>query len=103
LDLSQEDAENVLRRGAVDYRKKPLDPSAKTSTQKATSAQKSLAIKKLAAAFRTNPELRRENAKALLATFSLGPTQFDDVWREARRQAGLPPRARAGRPKKSSQ
>ena len=103
LDLSEEDAENVLRRGAVDYRKKPLDPSAKTSTQKATSAQKSLAIKKLAAAFRTNPEMRRENAKALLATFSLGPTQFDDVWREARRQAGLPPRARAGRPKKSSQ
>jgi hypothetical protein len=40
--------------------------------------------------------------KALRETFSLGPTQFNDVWRDARTQAGLPPRARAGRPKKSS-
>jgi hypothetical protein len=99
LDLSEKDAENVLRRGAPDYSR---EPSAK-SPQKATSADKSRAIKNLTAEFRRNPELRRENAKALRETFSLGPTQFDDVWRDARKQAGLSPRARAGRPKKSSQ
>jgi hypothetical protein len=104
LDLSEEDAENVLRHGAADSRKEPPTQSPKSSPQKATSAQKSLAIKKLAAAFRTNPQLRRAGAKALLPSeeFSLGTTQFNDVWREAREQAGLPPRARAGRPKKSS-
>jgi hypothetical protein len=103
LDLSEDDAENVLRQGAADSRKEPLAQSLKPSTKKATSVQKALAIKELTKAFEKNPELRRQNPKALLATFSLGPTQFDDVWRGARRQAGLSPRARAGRPKKSSQ
>jgi hypothetical protein len=102
LDLAEEDAENVLRRSAAGSRKEPLPQSSKASPQKATAAQKSLAIKQLVAAFRTNPKMRRENENALRETFSLGPTQFDDVWREARRQAGLTPRARAGRPKKSS-
>jgi hypothetical protein len=103
LDLPEEDAENVLRRSAEDSRKEPLAQSLKPSAQKATAAQKSLATKKLAAKFRTNPELRRKDAVALRETYSLGPTQFDDVWREARKQAGLTPRARSGRPKKSSQ
>jgi hypothetical protein len=103
LDLSEEDAENVLRQGAADSRKEPLAQSPKRSKQKATSAQKSLAIKELVAAFLTNPEMRRENENSLRETFSLGPTQFDDVWREARIQAKLTPHARAGRPKKSSQ
>ena len=79
-----------------------LNPQ-KASPPKATAAQKSLAIKQLVAAFQTNPKMRRENEKALRETYALGPTQFDDVWREARRLAGLTPRARAGRPKKSSQ
>jgi hypothetical protein len=99
LDLSEQEAESVLRRGAPDYRRKP----SAQSPQRATAADKSRAIKNLTAEFRRNPELRRENAKALRETFSLGPTQFDDVWRDARKKAGLSPRARAGRPKKSSQ
>jgi hypothetical protein len=99
LNLSEEDAESVLRRGAPDYRRKPFTQS----PQRATAADKSRAIKNLTAEFRRNPELRRENAKALRERFSLGPRQFDDVWRDARKQAGLSPRARAGRPKKSSQ
>jgi hypothetical protein len=94
LDLSEEDTESVLRRGAPDYRRQP---SAR-SPQKATAANKSRAIKNLTAKFHKNPELRREDAKALRGTFSLGPTQFNDVWRAARKQAGLSPRARAGRP-----
>jgi hypothetical protein len=98
LDLSEEDTESVLRRGAPDYRRQP---SAR-SPQKATAANKSRAIKNLTAKFRKNPELRREDAQALREKFSLGPTQFNDVWRAAREQAGLSPRARAGRPKKSS-
>jgi hypothetical protein len=99
LDLSEEDTESVLRRGAPDYRRQP---SAR-APQKATAADRSRAIKNLTAKFHKDPELRRKDAKALRETFSLGPSQFNDVWREARKEAGLSPRARAGRPNKSSQ
>jgi hypothetical protein len=104
LDLSEEDAENVLRRGAADSRKEPLAQSPKPSAKKATSTEKKRAVEVLVAALRTDNRLRPKEAKALVPSekFLLGPTQFKDVWRKAREQANLPIRALAGRPKKSS-
>jgi hypothetical protein len=103
LDLSEEDAENVLRRGTADSRKEPLAQSPKPSTQKATSTQINRAVEVLDAALRINPKLRRKDAKQLIEDkkLPLGPTQFDRAWHTARPKAGLPANARGGRPRKS--
>jgi hypothetical protein len=104
LDLSEGDAENVLRRSAADSRKKPLAQSLKPSTKKATSAQIKHAVGVIAAALRTNPKLLKKEAEALIKDekLPLGPTQFSGAWRRARLKAGLAARAPAGRPRKSN-
>jgi hypothetical protein len=104
LDLSEEDAENVVRRGAADSPKEPLAQSPRLSTKKASALEIKRAVEVLAAAFRINPKLLRKNAEQLIkdAKLPLGPTQFDNAWHTARLQAGLPVNARGGRPPKSS-
>jgi hypothetical protein len=53
---------------------------------------------------RADPQLRTKEASTRLPRekYSLGNTQFKEVWRDARRQLGLSAHALAGRPKKSS-
>jgi hypothetical protein len=77
------------------------DPAGK---RKATSTQKKRAVEALVTLLQANKDLRPSAAKALLPIdkFALGTTQFKDVWGQARRRLRLPPRARAGRPRKSS-
>jgi hypothetical protein len=103
LDVSEEDAENVLRRGAGDSRRESLAQSPKPGTEKANAPQMKRAIVMLTAALRTNPKLLRKDAMQLVKDekLPLGPTQFDNAWHAARPRAGLSANARGGRPPKS--
>jgi hypothetical protein len=103
LDLSEEEAEHVLRRGATDLPREPLARSPKPGTEKAKAPQIKRAIAVIAAALRTNEKLLRKDATQLIRDekLPLGPTQFDNAWHAARQRAGLSVNARGGRPPKS--
>jgi hypothetical protein len=56
------------------------------------------AIKHLACLLKSNPNMRKEDARAACAEFNLSDRGFEDrVWPKAREEAGLPPIGKSGR------
>jgi hypothetical protein len=60
------------------------------------------AAQALADHFRSIPNLKRGDAQSFLQGFKITGRSFGRVWVKARKKAGLPEKARGGRPRKSS-
>jgi hypothetical protein len=98
LELATKDVDRELCRDRERPTHRPPDATAPAKM----AGEKTRATKLLVTWLTADREMRPKEAKPLLfeQNLSLGPGQFRDVWRKARVQANLPPRAKPGRDKK---
>jgi hypothetical protein len=105
LEMWTEGFRRVFGLAAIDASPEPVARSSRAAAgTKVSLADRNRATEAIAVRLKIDPLLRPKDAKQLISDLNLplGPYQFRIAWRKARRQAKLPARARAGRPKKSS-